>query len=133
MSSRTKAALIVAVAFVAGLFFGVAGDRLVLIRSGRLFPRRGAAFAASRIVDHLNRDLHLSDAQRIQVQRIIDQHHTRIENVWNSVHPQVRAELDAANAEIEKVLTPEQLGKFREIRARAQQRRGRRGPNPPPF
>jgi hypothetical protein len=81
----------------------------------------------------MNRDLHFSDAQRIQVQRIIDQHHTRIENAWNSVRPQARAEIDAANTEIEKVLTPEQAVKFREMRERAQQRRGRRGGNPPPF
>ncbi len=115
------------VAFIAGLFIGVAGDRLVLIRSGQFFPRHAAAFSAAHVVDRMNRDLHFSDAQRVQIQRIIDQYHTRIDGIWNGVRPQVRREIDAANAEIEKTLTPEQVSKFREMRARTQQRRGRHG------
>lgn len=131
MSSSAKAALIVAVAFVAGLFVGIAGDRVVLIRAGRLFPRHGGAFAAKRVVDHLDRQLHLSDAQRTSIQRIIDQHHARIEGVWNKVRPQVRQEIDATNAEIETVLTADQRAKFREMHARGD--RHRRGGGPPPF
>ena len=118
MSSKTKAALIVAVAFVAGLFVGVAGDHLVLLHSGRLFPRHGAAFAAQRVVDHLDRELHLSDAQRVAIQKIVDEHHAHIEAVWNGVRPQIRREIDATAMEISALLTPDQRAKFQAMRAR---------------
>jgi Spy/CpxP family protein refolding chaperone len=123
VSSRTKAALIVAVAFVAGLFVGIAGDRAVLIHSGRLFPRHGGAFAAQHVVDHLDRQLHLSDAQRTAIQRIVNVHHARIQSVWDNVRPQVRREIDATTAEIESVLTPQQRATFREMRNRGDRRR----------
>jgi len=112
VSSSTKATLIVLVAFMAGLFVGVAGDRAVLIHSGRLFPQRGGAFVASRIVDHLDRQLHFSDAQRTQVQHIVDTHQARIQGVMANV----RHEIDATNAEIESVLTPQQRASFRDMR-----------------
>lgn len=131
MSSSAKAALIVAVAFVAGLFVGIAGDRVALIRTGRLFPRHGGAFAANRVVDHLDRQLQLSHAQRTSIQHIIDQHHARIESVWKNVRPQVRQEIDATKAEIETVLTADQRAKFREMQARGDGHR--RGGGPPPF
>ena len=129
MSSSTKAALIVAVAFVAGLFVGIAGDRALLIHSGRLFPRRGGAFAAQHVVDRLDRQLHLSDAQRMAIQRIVDVHHARIQSVWDNVRPQVRREIDATTAEIESVLTPQQRATFRDMRSRGDRRR--RGPMRP--
>ena len=123
MSSNAKAAIIVVVAFVAGLFVGVAGDRLVLFRTGRLFPRRATDAAASRLVSRLDHDLNLSPAQHAQVQKIVDAHHARITNVYNNVRPQVHSEIEAANREIENVLTPEQRTKFRDMRARAESRR----------
>lgn len=132
MSSSTKATLIVAVAFVAGLFVGVAGDRFVLVRSGRLFPRRAVEFAARHVVDRLDKELHLTDAQKTSIQHIVDQHHARIDASWNSVRTQVRSEVDAANAEIETVLTPEQKTKFREMRANFDKRRRHFG-GPRPF
>ena len=132
MSSNAKAAIIVAVAFVAGLFVGVAGDRFVLFRTGQLYPRRAVAFAASHIVERLDRDLKLSAAQKTQIQQIIDKHHTRIDAAWSNVRPQVRQEIDAANVEIESVLNPEQRTKYRELRAKAEQRRRRR-PERDPF
>jgi len=128
VSSSTKAALLVLVAFVAGLFVGVAGDRFALIRGGRLFPRHAADFAAGHLVDRLDRELHLTAAQRTRIQSVIDRHHARIENVWNDVRPQIRHEIDATTAEIETVLTPEQRVRFRELRARGERRHRRFGP-----
>lgn len=127
MSSKTKAALIVAAAFVAGVFIGVAGDRLALIRSGRLFPRRAAEFATRHVVDHLDRELHLTAQQRTSIKKIVDQHHAHITATWDGVRKQIRADVDAANGEIESVLTPEQKTKFREMRARGEKRRRRPG------
>jgi hypothetical protein len=130
MSNRSKAALIVIAAFVAGVMIGVAGDRFALLRSGQLYPRRAVAFAASHVVDRLGRDLELSDTQKRDVRAIVDRHHARIDAAWSNVRPQVKREIDAATAEIEAVLTPEQRTKFRELRVKAEQRRRHRGGPP---
>ena len=112
MSSNAKAALIVVVAFVAGLFVGIAGDRFVLLRA----PRHGSG----RLVAYLARELKLTDQQRAQVEKIVSAHRSGME-------AQMHKEIDAANAEIESVLTPDQRTKFREMRARAERRRSRGG------
>jgi hypothetical protein len=120
------AVVVVIVAFAAGLLVGIAGDRVYLWRSQQIVPRRGASqFAAKHIVDRLDRDLHLSASQRAEVQKIVEQHRVRIDSVWNNVRPQVRVEIDAASSEIERVLTPEQRTKYRELREKSDRRRNR--------
>jgi hypothetical protein len=114
-NTRTAAIAVVVVAFVAGILVGVAGDHLYLIRSGRLSPRHGH-FAADRMTDRLTHELDLSPQQKTQVQQIIERHHAKIDATMAAVRPQVRQELDATNAEIEKVLNPEQKKKFAKLR-----------------
>ena len=132
--TRTTAALSVVAVFIGGLLVGIAGDRFYLLRTHRLFPSdRGARFATRRIVEHLDRDLHLSPQQKIDVQRVIDQHHLRIDSVMSGIQPQVHAELEAANAEIDKILTPQQRETFKKMRMRAPfPRRHGFAPPPPP-
>ncbi|HEY8133535.1 MAG TPA: hypothetical protein VII12_16785 [Thermoanaerobaculia bacterium] len=130
-STRTTAIVVVIVAFIAGLFVGIAGDRFYLLHHGRLFPSRGMRdFAAHRIVDRLDRELHLSAQQKTQIQQIIDRHRLRIDSLMTGVRPQVRQELDAANAEIDKLLTPQQQEQFKKMRMRVP---GPRRGMPPPF
>jgi len=54
----------------------------------------------------------------------------RIDAVMGAVRPQVRQELDVTNAEIEKILTPDQRTQFAKMRMRMPG--GRRGMGPPP-
>ena len=121
--------------FIGGLLVGIAGDRFYLFQRHRLFPSGPAArFATRRIVDHLDRELHLTAQQKTDVQRIIDQHHVRIDSVMSGVQPQIHAELEAANADIEKILTPEQREQFKKMRMRAPfPRRHGFAPPPPPY
>ena len=123
MSSNTRAVAVVVVAFLAGIFVGVAGDHLYLIRSGRLYPRHAARFAADRMADRLTHELDLSPQQKTQVQQIIERHRAKIDATMANVRPQVRQELDATNAEIETLLTPEQKKKFADLRMRIGARR----------
>ncbi|MEA2237787.1 MAG: hypothetical protein QOC81_2511 [Thermoanaerobaculia bacterium] len=127
MSSRTRTAavVVVIVAFLAGILVGVAGDHLYLIRSGRLFPRHGSHFAADRMTDRLANELQLSAQQKTQVQQIIERHRAKIDAAMSNVRPQVRQELDATNAEIEAVLTPDQRTKFAALRMHLGARRRR--------
>ena len=80
-STRTTAVVVVIIAFVAGLFVGIAGDRLYF---HRMFPGR-RDFGSSRIVERLNRELHLTADQKSQVQKIVDSHRTRIESIMTPV------------------------------------------------
>lgn len=106
----------VLVAFIAGLFVGVAGDRFYLFRTRRFFPHHGAQFASHRIVEHLDRQLHLNPQQRTEIQRIVDQSQMRIDVIMGNVRPQMRQEIDSAKAQIEKVLTPQQREQFSKMR-----------------
>ena len=124
-STRTTAFVVVLVAFIAGLFVGIAGDRLYFHRR---FPGP-RDFTSRRIVDRLDHELHLSSQQKTEVQQIIDRHRVRIDTV---IRPQMRQELDAMNAEIDKVLTPDQRAEFAKMRARMPGRRGMGGGGPPP-
>lgn len=112
-STKATAVVVVIVAFVAGLLVGVAGDRFYL---RRLFPHRVVEFAARHIVDRFDRELHLSPQQRVEIQGILDRHRVRMQSIMSSVRPQMRQEIEAANAEIEKVLTPEQRAEFAKMR-----------------
>ena len=121
-NTRTAAVAVVVVAFLAGILVGVAGDHLYLIRSGRLSPRHGR-FAADRMTDRLTHELDLSPQQKTQVQQIIERHRAKIDATMANVRPQVRQEVEATNAEIETVLTPEQKTKFADLRMRIGARR----------
>lgn len=114
--------------FVAGMLAGVAADRLVIMRMWRdRMPARAPHFVAER----LERRLDLTADQRRQVEEIIQRHHSRMNEVWNSARPAVRAEVDAANAEIEKILTPGQREKFSRFKMRMGPRGGPGHGGPP--
>jgi hypothetical protein len=128
---------VVLAAFVAGLVVGVAGDRVYLIHQGRIFPSRSAAKSMTkRLIDRLDRELHFDAQQRARVETIVEGHRQRIDALWSSVRPAVGKEINATNAEIEKILTPEQLPKFKALQLRMHNRthRGSTGmpPGPPP-
>jgi Spy/CpxP family protein refolding chaperone len=120
MSSRTRTAavLVIVVAFIAGAVIGIAADHLWLLHSGVLPHRGGGRSSTSRMADRLDRELHLSAAQKTQVQQILDRHRTKIDALMTNVRPQVRQEVDASNNEIDTILTPEQKTKFAKMRMR---------------
>jgi hypothetical protein len=114
--------VVVVVVFIAGLIVGVAGDHFYLLHSGR-FSRRATRISADRMADHLGHELQLSPQQKTQVQQIIERHRAKIDATMASVRPQVRQEVDATNADIDRILTPEQRTKFAAIRMRIESRR----------
>jgi Spy/CpxP family protein refolding chaperone len=126
-NTRTAAIAVVLVAFVAGILVGVAGDHLYLIRTGRLPARHDARFSADHMTDRLTHELDLSPQQKTQVHQIIERHRTRIDATMAAVRPQVRRELEATNAEIETILTPDQKTKFANVRMRIEAKRRDRG------
>jgi Spy/CpxP family protein refolding chaperone len=136
-NARRNAILLVAVAFVAGALIGFAGGRVYSIFHGPL-RGRGPEFMRGRIVSHLDHELNLTSQQHDQIAQIMDRHHKRMMEISGGIQPHMRQEIDAANREIEAVLTPEQRKKFETMRMRMQRFaphriRGREdGPLPPP-
>lgn len=127
-SPRAAAALLIAGSLVAGIVLGVAGDRAWM--HWHHTPR---APRLERLVEHLDNQLHFTPEQKSAVSQIIARHRARIEAITANTRPQIRQEIEATNAEIEKVLTPEQRQKFQDLSQRMRQhRRGMRPAGPPP-
>jgi Spy/CpxP family protein refolding chaperone len=114
------ALFVVALAFIAGGVVGFAADRFMLRRG---FAHGGPPqFSTRSIVRHLDRELDLTPDQKAKVEEIVKRRHEHIDSVWTNIHAQIRTEIDGANAEIEKILTPEQRVKFDRMKMRMRSR-----------
>ncbi|HEY0159747.1 MAG TPA: hypothetical protein VGF28_20855 [Thermoanaerobaculia bacterium] len=126
-STKTKlvAIAVLLVTFGAGMAAGVFAAHMHILYGGgpgaERFPRA--------LVNRLDRRLDLTDAQRKQVEEIVRRRHANIGTLWGQFRPQVRAEVERANDEIARVLTPEQRARFEKMRMRIL---GRHHPPPPP-
>jgi hypothetical protein len=107
------AVLVLLLTFGAGFIGGAAVHHLLIAHRENLRP-----VAMRAMLNHLDRRLDLTDAQRKQVEEILRRRHERINEMWAGVRPRVRAEVEATNAEIARVLTPEQRAKFEKMRMR---------------
>jgi Spy/CpxP family protein refolding chaperone len=127
--SATKTTVVAALALVltfsGGVLAGAFGHRALMMRTHRVPP-----MATRAIIHHLDRRLDLTDAQRAKIEQILDRRHQRMYALTRSVRPRVHAELEAANAEIAEVLTPEQRREFARIRMHLGHRFGG---GPPPH
>ena len=117
-SARTIAVVTVIATLVVGFLLGVVADRVWLFRHGPRFGPHGQRFSVERIVNRLDRDLHFTPQQHAQVTQIIQARQQRITVIQSTVRPQIRQQIDQTNAEIEKILTPEQRTKFDQIKMR---------------
>ena len=123
---RLTAALLIIGALIAGIILGIAGDRAF-----QHWHRPQRAPHLDRLVEHLDHALDLTPQQHDAVRRIVERHFARMQQINASVRPQMRQEIDSTNAEIDKVLTPEQRAKFHQMQQqRHMNRRGPRGMGP---
>ena len=113
------AALVLLLTFGAGFIGGAAVHHLLIAHRETIPP-----FATRAMLNRLDRRLDLTDAQRKQVEEILQRRRERINAMWSGVRPAVRAELDATNVEISKILTPEQRSKFERMRMHLGDRHG---------
>ena len=63
-------------------------------------------------LEHLSKDLDLTDDQKTKVQPIIDQAKPQIEAIHKEAMEKMRAILDSTGAQIRPLLTPQQQQKF---------------------
>lgn len=122
---RALAAAVLGLVAAAGVLSGVALDR-TLLRPRHPRPpmtfggERGGpnAEARRRMSDELARELSLTPAQRARVDSIMDRRFTSLRAATETVRPRVDAIVESTQTELEHTLSPEQLAKFRELRAR---------------
>jgi Spy/CpxP family protein refolding chaperone len=99
----------------AGMFMGPPGGP-----GGR--PRGGM------LIERLDRELQLTADQKVRVQAIFDERRSHLESVQRDIVTRAEQEQRELQAEVRKVLTADQQGKF--DRWLEQQPRGRRGRPP---
>ncbi len=121
--ARAIAAVVVILAFIAGLLIGIVGDRIYVFRNRDRIGMRALRSMTQHIVARLDRELQLTPPQHDEVIRIFETRRQHIEALSAAVRPQIRREIDEGNAEIEKILTPEQRAKFEKMKMRMLPRR----------
>jgi Spy/CpxP family protein refolding chaperone len=104
--------LAIVVVFLAGAVSGVFLDRHVLNRRHEPDRRGGPPFPS---LEMLSRDLSLTVEQQDKIKNIFRDNEQRFTELRTSMHEQLEQFREHIKNEIEGVLTPEQLQKFRDI------------------
>lgn len=131
-SSSLRAVLVLILTFAAGAAAGVAADRLWLD------PGDGLASSASAPADSTasgerpeeDRDrgdrprttierfadeLGLTRQQRARIEEILSRHREEMHEMWSEIRPRFRRMVDSARADIEDVLSQEQVEQYRRL------------------
>jgi len=153
--SRWVGMALVAVAFLTGGVAGMALDRTLRpgiteargpgsaeFRDGSGRDERSAIRGLRRVPDRLPilDELDLTEAQRTQVDSILELGRRRVTTLWRQQESTFRAAMDSTQAQINAILTPEQRDEYQErVREYRSRRRGAPGvdtgpggPPPPP-
>ena len=94
------------------------------------FPRPASPFmelARTRVTDRMARVLELTDEQRAQIEEAFERRRLASQEAMNEVLPRLRSQVDSINAEIERILTPEQRDAYRQLLREDRERFRRRG------
>lgn len=127
---RLWAGLFVAVIFVLGVATGASLGRF--LRFGPPFGRRPPPPSPAMMADRLTKDLNLTPEQRAKLEVVLGQGAERLQRFHaetGEAYAKLRQELDA---DIERLLTPDQVTRFRARRPPPRDGRPRGGPPPPP-
>ncbi len=112
--SKLLAAFALVITFLVGAVVGVVGERIMIMRRGG-----GPHYPPPQfIVRRLDARLHFTDQQRTEITEIVQRHEQNARNIWSGARGNVRNEIENANSEIDRVLTPEQRATFAKMRMR---------------
>jgi hypothetical protein len=125
MMNSKKMWLAVVTIFISGVIIGlVSGLAINRQRSFLRFPLAGRF--RNRITNNLTHRLELNAEQQAETEKIINAMAEQIRNYQTIQRPKIKAVIDSAMSEIEKLLTSEQREKFIAMRAKMAKHRGRR-------
>ena len=113
--------------FLLGVILGGAGAFFVTWYTGHWHVR----FDRQRIVNHMRRELNLSDNQVQQLRQILNETDAKFKELRKQTAPAFDTVRNEMHDRIRKILTSEQAAKFDEIVRRHEAERGRRRPPPP--
>lgn len=112
------------VTFVAGALTGAAVDRVLNAEGAdRVTRTRTGGEEARYVIDQVE----MSEAQRREIDAILEQRAERMQTVWKEASPRLEAITDSARMEIMQALTPEQRAEYeRRLDEREKAREARR-------
>jgi Spy/CpxP family protein refolding chaperone len=114
-SARLVGTALLLVTFVAGALAGAAVERVVRADDVRPQSRGHEMRGGSRRLLHdenFARELGLTAEQRAEIKAIMDRRDEHARKVWSEAEPRLQEVGDATRAEIQKVLTAEQVQKL---------------------
>jgi len=120
--------LVFVVGLVAGLALGVHYSRWHFARPG-LGPDAGPRSEA-RFVERFSKELNLTVDQKAKLAAILERKRADLKSVRDTVDPKLAKIRRQTSAEIEKILTPDQVRLFRKHQHRFDRKPGPRGPGP---
>jgi Spy/CpxP family protein refolding chaperone len=123
--ARLLAGGVLVATFVAGALVGVASQRLLNadepeaaeVRRSRIRP--GQMFGPDGV---LTRRLELTDAQRREIEALLESDRRKTDSMFREIRPRLRARYDSTTAGIRAVLDPEQQEEFDRYRRERRER-----------
>lgn len=136
--SRWIALAVLSAVFLAGAAVGAAAFTM-LTRTRQEQPQRpgpGGPRTSRGNGPSIFDQMELTAAQKAAMDSIMEKRRREMDAFWKQHNPEVRAIVDSARAEVDRLLTPEQRQKFEEFRERRRREHtapGRDGRMPPPM
>ena len=127
--SRWIALAVLSATFLAGAMLGAAAirvlvdDRAEQPQRPRPDGRRGGPGQGPSIFDQMG----LTAAQKAGIDSVMENRRREMDAFWKLHNPEVRAIIDSARVEIDRLLTPEQRQQFQEFRERRRREHPDRG------
>ena len=129
MPASRKAAVWLALIFLLGA--GLGGVLGFVAGNGRTQasarPRKSPEVRRAEMVAQLDRELHLTAAQRESLDPILEGFQEQFQAIHTQVEPQMKEAREASRKKIRALLTPEQQGKYDEYLKRTDQERKNSG------
>lgn len=134
MGPRGLAGLVIVLTFLVGGLAGAVADRAVVRPAwsashrpeggspGSRHDRAGRERGRERFVQQLTRELNLRPDQVTRIDAITRVREEKMSAIWSEVRPRIRALIDETRSEIDRVLTPEQLARLKELRRQREAR-----------
>ncbi len=128
--SKTKPVLFSLLTLLSGIAIGI-GATLIFVKQKPIQPKRGFS---GRMLEHLKRELRLTEEQKPVVDSIIQTHTVALDEIFSETRPQISAIVEEMNTEILQVLDDNQKQIWADRMKRMQENfermrnRGRRGP-----
>jgi hypothetical protein len=134
MKGKTRIWIGMVLLFISGVAVGFVGSGLVLRKQVREFVERGPAHMNARIVNRALRDMDLTDEQRSEIDRIVEETSPEMRRFTIEFGDSIESMATAQFESIKAVLDEEQGRildrRIEEIRERMKRRMGRPGHRP---